>query len=320
MKPMFLMNKILALTALFCLSKTFIWAQQMPLFTQYREMQGILNPAAVPYSFFTDHHFGSIGVLSRKQWIDMPNPPTTQILRGDYFAADHTGVALLTGGYLINDQTGPTGFTGIYGRAAGVISSDPDVGGLSFGLALGGVQYRLKTSELKLRDANDLRATEDRSQWYPDLSIGAFFYQRLENDDYVYSGISVPQMMALDFKIPNGSNADYSLQRVRHYYATAGWYHFFGEGSFVEPSAWVKYVAGAPVNVDFNVRYQAANTFWIGAGSSLRGSIHAEAGFILGKNVGFDNALRFGYGFDYTTQSYGSFAGTTHEINLSYSF
>jgi Type IX secretion system membrane protein PorP/SprF len=156
---------------------------------------------------------------------------------------------------------------------------------------------------------------------YPDLSIGAFWYQKMGDfsDDYVYVGASVPQMMGLDLNI---LDVDKSLQyqRVRHYYASAGWYHFFGEGTFIEPSAWVKYVKNAPVNVDFNLRYQAANTFWVGAGGATSGNIHAEIGVIVGKNIGFDSNFRIGYGFDYSALTYGSLVGSTHEVNISYSF
>ncbi len=316
------MNRVGVFTALltcFCLAKS--QAQQIPLFTQYREMQGVLNPAAIPYGFLINQNKTSFGISNRRQWLDMPSPPTTQVLRGEYFAADRTGVTLLTGGYLINDQTGPTGLTGVYGRIAGVLTNDAEVGGVSVGLALGAVQYRLKTTELKLRDDGDIRGTEDRSTIYPDLSIGVYWYQKMGNfsDDYVYAGVSVPQMMGLDLKIADVSKA-LTYQRVRHYYASGGWYHFFGEGSFIEPSVWVKYVQNVPISVDVNLRYQAANTFWVGAGSSISGNVHAELGVILGKNLGFDSNFRVGYGFDYSSQNYGSFVGSTHEVNISYSF
>ena len=318
------MNKIFSALAATCLFLTTTHAQQMPLFTQYREMQGIINPASISHGFFTDRHTNSIGVSIRKQWVDIQGPPTTQILRGEYFAAERTGVTLLAGGYLMNDQTGPTGFTGFYGRIAGVITPDAEYSGLSFGMALGGVQYRVKTSELKLHDADDIRASQDRTQFYPDLSIGAFWYQRLDglaDEDYVYAGASVPQIFGLDLTVPTGIGAkDVRLQRIRHYYANAGWYHFFGEGTFIEPSVWVRYVPNIPVNVDMNLRYQAVNSFWVGAGGSLQGTIHAEVGIILGKNIGFENNLKFGYGFDYSTRTYGPFTGTSHEVNLSFSF
>ena len=195
------MNRIFTTLAFLSLVLASAQAQQMPLFTQYREMQGVINPAAINYGFFTDRHKGSVGLSIRRQWLDIPGPPTTQILRGEYFDADHTGVAMLAGGYLMNDQTGPTGFTGLYGRIAGVITSDAEYSGLSIGMAAGGVQYRVKTTELKLHDADDIRANQDRTQFYPDLSIGAFWYQRLDgtaDEDYIYAGVSVPQIMGLD--------------------------------------------------------------------------------------------------------------------------
>ncbi len=318
------MNRIFTAFSIIWLFGVAAQAQQMPLFTQYREMQGVINPAAINYGYFTDHHKGSIGVSFRRQWLEMEGPPTTQILRGEYFAADHTGVTMLTGGYLINDQTGPTGFTGLYGRIAGVITSDAEYGGLSFGLAAGGVQYRIKTTELKLHDPGDIRATQDRTQFYPDLSLGAFWYQRLDglaDDDYVYAGASIPQVMGLDLSVPTGiSQKEVRLQRVRHYYAQAGWYHFLGEGTFIEPSVWLRYVPNAPLSVDLNVRYQAGGNFWVGAGGSIQGNFHAETGFIFGKNMGADSNVKVGYGFDYSTKTYGPFVGTTHEINLSFAF
>jgi type IX secretion system PorP/SprF family membrane protein len=318
------MNRILTIFSIVWLFGARTQAQQMPLFTQYREMQGIINPAAINYGFFTDHHKGSVGMSIRRQWLDISGPPTTQILRGEYFAADHTGVTILAGGYLMNDQTGPTGFTGLYGRIAGVITSDAEYGGLSFGLSAGGVQYRIKTSELKLHDPDDIRTAQDRTQLYPDLSIGAYWYQRLDglaDDDYVYVGASIPQIMGLDLSIPTGIGTnEVRLQRVRHYYAQAGWYHFLDEGTFVEPSLWLRYVPNTPLSIDLNVRYQAANRFWVGAGGSIQGMIHAEAGFIFGKNMGYDSNVKVGYGFDYSTKSFGPYVGTTHEFNLSFAF
>ena len=301
---------------------TITHAQQIPLFTQYREVQGVLNPASINHDFFTNRHTKSFGLSYRKQWLDLKNPPTTQILRGEYFAADRQGVALLTGGYLMNDQTGPTGFTGIYGRIGGVITSDAEYSGLSIGLAAGAVQYRVKTSELKLRDPGDILATQDRMQIYPDLSMGIFYYQRLSgtlDEDFFYAGLSVPQVLGLDLTFAS-ADGTFSTKRVQHYYANVGWYHFTGESSFIEPSAWIRYVPGAPLSIDFNARYQVGGGFWLGVGSSFRGNVHLETGLIIGKSMGLDNTFKIGYGFDYSTQSYGVYAGSTHEVNVSYAF
>ena len=317
-----LMNKIFPF-AFGILFTVLAHAQQIPLFTQYRDMQGVINPASINYDFFTDHHKVSFGASVRKQWTDITGSPATQILRGEYFGADRTGVALLAGGYLMNDQTGPTGFTGVYGRVGGVITQDPEYSGLSFALSGGAVQYRVNTSELKLRDPNDIRALTDRMQIYPDLGIGAFYYQHLVGalaDDYFYEGLSVPQILALDLNFPTDNNGRFSTRRVRHFYGNVGWYHFVGEGSFIEPSVWVKYVPGAPLNVDVNARYQMNGSFWVGLGTSLQGNIHVETGILIGKSLGNENTFKIGYGFDYSFQSYGSYVGSTHELNLGFSF
>jgi type IX secretion system PorP/SprF family membrane protein len=315
------MNKLFTAVVLY-FSITILNAQQIPLFTQYREAQGILNPAAINYDFFTDAHKTSIGLSFRRQWLDMTNPPTTQILRGEHFMADRSGVAILAGGYILRDQTGPTGYTGIYGKFATIFTDDAEYSGLSIGLNAGVVQYRVRTSQLKLKDDGDIRALEDRSQTHPDIGAGIYYYRQLEGNvdgDYFYSGLSVPQLLGLDLNFTS-SNGDFNLRRVQHFYGCIGWYHFIGESSFIEPSAWIKYAPNAPVNVDLNLRYQMGSNLWVGIGTSMRGNIHAETGFILGKSLGLSNNLKFGYGFDYSFQSYGPYVGSTHEFNLSVSF
>ena len=315
------MNRFLLAVLWLCLSHC-AYAQQIPLFTQYREAQGVLNPASINYDFFTDRHKTSFGMTFRRQWTDITNAPTTQILRGEHFAADRNGVGLLYGGYLMNDQTGPTGYTGLYGRFATVFSNDLDYSGLSIGLSAGGVQYRLKASELKLHDPNDIRALTDRAQLYPDIGMGVFFYKRMEgvfDEDYFYAGASVPQLMGLDIEFAAEAKT-ITTKRIQHYFGNIGWYHFTGNGSYVEPSIWVKYTPNAKVNVDVNCRYQFGSTMWLGVGSSLQGKIHAETGVLIGKSMGFDTNFKIGYGFDYSYQSYGPYVGATHEVNVSFAF
>lgn len=315
------MNRFFAAAFCLCLVSV-VNAQQIPLFTQYRETQGVLNPASINYDFFTNGHTTSIGTSIRRQWVDINNAPATQVLRGEHYMADRGNVGLLMGGYLMNDQTGPTGFTGLYGRFATVFTSDAEYSGLSIGLSAGAVQYRVKTSELKLRDPNDIRALTDRMQVYPDLGMGIFYYQRMDglfDNDYFYAGVSVPQVMGLDLQFQT-DGGKISTKRIQHYFANIGWYHFIGESSFIEPSASIKYTPSAPLNIDLNARYQMGANFWVGVGTSLQGKIHAETGVIIGRNLGSNNNFKVGYGFDHSFQSYGPYVGTTHEVNLSFSF
>ncbi|MCB0596699.1 MAG: PorP/SprF family type IX secretion system membrane protein [Lewinellaceae bacterium] len=300
------------LLAAFCLQ-----AQQLSLFTQYRENIGILNPAAVESDFLAFGQNITFGANYRAQWVGLENAPSTQTVRGSYLYADGAGVALMAGGHLMNDQTGPTGFTGLYGRIAGIVTSDPEVGGFVVGISAGAVNFRINSSEIRLRDQGDLVGTTDQSQFFPDVGVGVYYYHLVgRNDDYFYAGLSVPQVIGLDLTIQN-DEGEYVTQRVQHFYGMLGFYKFFDNDSFLEPSAWVKYAQGAPINADFNLRYYLPVNFWVGAGGATSGTVHLETGVVLGDPT--DRSFKIGYGFGYSFSSFGPTAGTTHEINLSYS-
>ncbi|MBV6427973.1 MAG: hypothetical protein KIPDCIKN_02496 [Haliscomenobacter sp.] len=298
-------------------------AQQLSLFTQYRENVSIINPAAVESDFLAFGNNVSFGASYRAQWVGISGNPRTQIVRGTFLADGMRGVALMVGGQLVNDQTGPTGFTGIYGRLAGVLSGDPTYGGLVIGLSAGMVQYRVKASEIVLRDENDVLGAVNQSQMFPDVGFGLYAYKsiggRYSSGDFIYGGLSVPQVIGLDLTFQN-EQGEFYTKRIQHFYGLLGFYKFFNNDSFIEPSLWVKYAPNAPTNVDLNLRYQLPSAIWVGTGGSSGGSVHLEAGFTLGSNLGLDNTLKFGYGYDYSFSSFGPTAGSTHEINISFSF
>lgn len=297
--------------------------QQLSLFTQYRENMTLINPAGMESDFLTFGQNLTLGASYRAQWVGLTNGPTTQTIRASYVNTEASGVTFLAGGHLINDQTGPTGFTGIYGRIGGVISGDPEYSGLAIALSAGAVQYRVNASEIRLRDQGDVLGTQDQSQIYPDVGVGIFYYQVLGNGwndtDMFYAGLSVPQVIGLDLTFQN-DEGEFFTRRVQHVYGQLGLIKFFDNDSFLEPSAWLKYAPGAPVNVDVNLRYQLPSSIWVGTGISTASNVHLETGFSLGSNVGFDNTIRFGYGFDYSFRSFGPTTGTTHEINMTFSF
>ncbi len=292
-------------------------AQQLSLFTQYRENATIINPAAVDADFLAFGQNLSFGASYRAQWVGLDNAPTTQTVRFSYLNKHTSGVSLMGGAHLVNDQTGPTGFTGFYGRVAGVLSSDPEYGGFVIGLSAGAVQYRVNASEIFLREDGDVVGSQNQSQLFPDVGVGLYYYQATANDDYFYAGLSVPQAIGLDLTFKN-AEGEFLTKRVQHFYGLLGFYKFFDNDSFIEPSLWIKYAANVPVNLDLNIRYQTPGALWIGTGISSAKTFHLDTGFLLGN--GLDNAVRIGYGFDYSFSSFGPFAGSTHELNIAFSF
>jgi len=318
------MNR-LPVTLVVCLllgAVTQLASQQLSLFSQYRENQTIINPAAVGNNFLAYDQNLSFGLSHRVQWQGIEGAPKTSTLRGEYLYPTGGAVSLLSGGYIVNDQTGPTGFTGLYGRIGGLLSDDPYYRGISVGLSFGAVQYRVNSSEIRLRQDGDILDNQDVNQINPDVGVGVFAYTLMDggffNNDYLYGGISIPQVLGLDLTFKN-EKGEFATRRVQHYYAMIGLYKFFKDDGFLEPSVWVKYAANVPVNVDFNLRYQLAQNFWLGLGGSTAKTMHIEGGILLGENLGFDNTVKIGYGYDYSFSAFGPFTGGAHEINVSYS-
>lgn len=297
------------------------FSQQLSLFSQYRENQTIINPASPGSSYLAYGQNLTFGTSYRVQWAGFEGAPTTANLRGDFLYTGGSPVSIMGGGYLINDQTGPTGFTGLYGRIGGVLSDDPYYGGVAVGLSFGMVQYRVNSSEIRLRQSNDIITGEDQNKLFPDVGLGVFAYRKLDGNsfdgDYVYGGISVPQVMGLDLRFEDNDGKFYTT-RVQHVYGMLGFIKFLRDDGFLEPSVWLKSARNVPVNLDFNLRYQMAQNFWIGAGGATSKAAHIECGFLLGENLGFDNTIRIGYGYDYSFSSFGPYTGGSHEINISY--
>ncbi len=298
-------------------------AQQLPLFTQYRDYQGFINPASVHKDYYNFGNNLSFGASYRQQWANINPAPKTQMLQGEYLLNTKQAVNLITGAYLIHDDTDPTGFTGFYGRIAGLISPDPKLGGFSVGLNIGMVQYRINTQSLKLQDESDISKQNDLTKIYPDVGMGIFYYRNIQKglleNDLIYGGISIPQLFGLDLNFSSAQEA-LKTKRVRHYYALLGWQKNFSKTTFLESSIWFKYVQNAPVNTDFNVRLSMNNNFWLGLGGSTAKNVHVEAGVILGKNIGFNHLIKIGYSFDrYFNNNFGPEFGNTHEVSISYS-
>lgn len=313
------MNKPRLLLALLCLCGG-LGAQQLSLFTQYRENATLINPAAMETDFLVFQNNLTVGLNYRRQWAGLNGSPETQSVRFSYINDDGSGASLTAGAYLLNDQTGPTGFSGFYGRIGAVISPDPAYSGLSLALTGGVVQYRVDASEIRLRESNDIIGEADQSQLQPDVGVGIYFYNTLgSGNDMLYAGVSAPQLLGLDLMFTDESG-DFFVQRTRHYYGTFGVIKYFYNDSYLEPTLWVKYVEGAPINADVNLRYQLPNALWIGTGLSTARNFHFETGLALGSNIGSENTLRLGYGFDYSFSSFGPSVGSTHELQVSFSF
>jgi type IX secretion system PorP/SprF family membrane protein len=294
-------------------------AQQLPLFAQYREAHGFLNPASLYCDYLLYDTRTAVGASMRSQWVGIKDNPKTQLLHGETL----TDGGLLTGGYIINDQVGRVGTTGIYGKAGFVISSDPEVLGLSLGLTAGLVQYRIKTDNLPEKFAIDPLLQANTAALYPDIGAGVYYYQKIgygSDKDILYGGISIPQVFGLKVTFRDDTKKDkFDFNRTQHFYGTLGYIKRLNdEFSFIEPSVWVKYTPNAPLNIDINFRYQISNLFWIGAGYNTAEMVNAEAGFLI--NMSDAQTLKIGYAYGMPFSKQSPYTAASHEINLSMAF
>lgn len=301
-------------------------AQQLPLFTQYRDYHALINPATINSDYILNQYNAAFGTSARLQWLGVENSPQTYVCRGEYFFKNNNRYFRpIVGGHIISDQTGPTGSRGVYARLAALGTHDARKNGILAGLYAGAAQFRLNTTALSLRDPTSL-PPQRFQEWYPDIGLGVFVYTALSGhqrggDDIIYGGLSLPQVLPHSLLLQTERQV-YALKRVPHAFATMGYYKFLpylAKGSFIESSLWVKYAPNVPIQTDFNLRLQVGKMGWGGIGFSTAQMLHTEIGFMVGDNIGWRSSnFKIGYGYDQGFNPTLVHFGASHEINITF--
>jgi len=89
------MHKLITFCSLLLLAPA-LFAQQLPLFSQYQDNYIAINPAMVSRDYLINEDNLSFGASHRNQWTDLQNSPKTQLIRGEYMY-EGSGFGLLTG-------------------------------------------------------------------------------------------------------------------------------------------------------------------------------------------------------------------------------
>lgn len=310
------------LIAVFWLLSQSIFAQQLPIFTQYREHHSYVNPAAVGWDYFTYKYNFNVGISHRNQWAEIEHHPKVQHLHGEYILRGKGNFSLLTGLNFIKQSTDPFYRTGTYGRAVVLFTDNPYYFGIAAGFMAGGVSYRLKIRDLLTMEDEPILSNiqlDELKNFRPDVGLGVYFYKQFRKGilkgDNLYGGFSVPQILSLK------AHGNEDLVKTKpHFFGVLGYYRYLNQDSFLEPSVWIKTTPNAPLNFDFNLRFQYANIFWVGSGFSTNDSVIFEAGVLVGENFNLNRLLKIGYGASlFLKENIQNEFGTTHEINLAFS-
>ena len=287
-------------------------AQQLPQFTQYMFNNYIVNPAvAGVYNYY------QIRTNNRFQWIGVQDAPQTFSFS---VYGPHGSKDMGFGGYFYHDQTGPTSRSGgLFSYSYNMpINKEIRVSG---GVSLGFLMFRVDGSKLDMGDMSlgtldPAMFRNSKSVFTPDASIGFQVYTT-----YYFAGISAHQLFGQKLYkslLPRGGEFQdtvYGINKLKQHFTMSGGYLFMLNRDWdIEPSALIKYMIGAPMQVDLNVKVMYRKQVWAG----LTGRWQDGISILLGYNL--DNKYLFGYSFDFSLTGISRHHAGSHEIMIGYMF
>ena len=271
------------------------FSQQIPLTSQYMFNDYLLNPAVAGSK---DYLSASLSV--RSQWTGLEGAPRTQFFSMHSKLGEKMGV----GGFVFNDETGPVSERGIQLSYAYHLSLS-DKSKLSFSVAGMLFFHDINRAYLRAEEANDnTLSTMLVKAVSPDINFGMMYY-----NEKLKIGLSSPQL--LQNNIYGGQENGTNLNQLSRHYYLFGEYEINVSDKFdVVPSTLLKYVQGAPMQFDFNVRGVLNKKYWLGVSYRYNNAIAGLIGFNYKK-------LSFGYAYDYAMTDLNDYSSGGHEIFLS---
>lgn len=271
-------------------------AQQDPHYTQYMYNLSVINPA---YAGSKENL--SMGILYRKQWVEIEDAPTTATFFGHMPAGKNVGVGLS----VISDKIGPVEENNIYGD----FSYTLNLGGehrLAFGLKAGATFHKVGLySDIgngNVPDANDPAFQEDSNRTFLNLGSGFFYYT-----NKYYVALSVPNMLKSKYLDYNGRQFG---TETLHYFLTGGYVFDLNPNLKFKPFAMVKSSFNAPTSLDLSTNFLFNNKFEVGATYRLEDSFGAMVNYAITPN------LKVGYAYDHIVSDLNITTPSSHEIIL----
>lgn len=279
---------------------TSAWSQQELQVSQYMFNGLLLNPA-----YAGTHDYFSASLLHRSQWVNLDNAPTTQVFAIDGpIAKDKLGLGLIVS----NDRLGIIEQLDVAANLS--VKFQLGQGNLSFGLKGGISSYSADLSSVEIWDVQDQVYNQNNIQGelVTKFGFGAYYYM-----DKFFAGVSIPVIYSLDDAIlPEiSSENNYFTQ---HYYANVGGVIEAGPSLAFKPSVLVKYLPGAPVEVDLNCNALFYNRLWLGLGYRTQDALIGMVEYNITPQ------LRAGYAYDYTLTDIQTYSSGSHEVMIGYDF
>lgn len=284
-----------------------LFAQQDVSFSQY-----FFNPLFINPAYAGSRSVFSGTMVYRTQWVGLEGAPTTgSVGIHSLIPGSNVGVGM----QFYSDNTGPLTTTDISAIFAYHLPINDNTK-LSFGIEGCMDNLSIAMNKISLEDAADPSFNAgSASAWVPDANAGLYLYK-----DRFFAGFSVKHLLQPNF----GMEGDYSATSAalyRTYYLTSGFVANFSDNVGIRPSILLKYVQGAPVDIDIDASLIFYNKFYIGAGlrTDKRIDINGMDDIIvLSAEYDVGNLIRFGYSYDFYPTHDGNYMYGTHEIMLGW--
>lgn len=267
--------------------------QQDAIYSQYMFNRVVINPAVAG----TKNTFSTV-LLHREQWAGMKGAPSTSTFGAH---APIKGRNFAIGANAIRTSIGPTKNTGISGTYAYHLPFRK--GKLSLGLSGGAFVSELDGSMLDMREKGDrLEGASKVSEAVPTFDLGTYYYT-----NRFYAGLSVTHLtqQKLGFNKKNRALSGFGLKR--HFMASAGHAIVIHQDLILRPSTMIKYVDGAPLNVDLNFSAQFRKRLWAGV------SYRSNKGGVMILEYNISDYLRAGYSYGLSFGPLKNHQNGTHE-------
>ncbi len=284
---------------LFLVVWPYVKGQQLAQYSQFMFNDYVLNPAVAG----TVNHY-QIRANSRFQWTGILDAPQTVSFS---VFGPHSSKPMGFGGYILNDITGPTSRTGLYGSYAYNVGLTDDVR-LSMGLSVGILQNKVDGTKITLFEEGDQALQSSvYSSLVPDAAVGIYAYA-----EKWYAGFSAFQLFANSLKVYNEKNGLNKL--TTHFYLMGGYRWQAAEDWLVEPSFFYKKTKVVPAQLDLSARVTYMEKVWFGASWRSSDAVALLVGYIhAGKYY-------FGYSYDIGINEIRRYNSGTHEIMVGVHF
>jgi type IX secretion system PorP/SprF family membrane protein len=309
-----------------------LYAQQLPVYSQYMMNGFLINPAVAGHEGYT-----AVNLTAREQWLGLKDAPSTyavsaqtRLLRNSFISRSASirkrkrvmsrSGRVGYGFYAYTDMAGAFNRTGMQGTYSYHIPL-PNAQ-LSFGVSLCAFQFRIDENKMRLLDASDqLLLTTKKSAFIPDANFGVYY-----SDAHLYAGFSAMQLFQSRLKMGTDNNGP-GFQMVRHYYATAGYRFEISRDILLEPSFLFKTTEKFISQIDINCKTYIKEDYWAGLSFRSGGSYSLVEESMNGKGSAIIimgglkvDRYYFGYAFDYTFNAIGARTFGSHEIMAAVKF